>query len=214
MTHKQHLPSKFEEFVTLFAGALGFSILFLFALSAFVNNLYQSEADTGHSPMTASTSPQMPGKNSTGKNTQETHDSVAGNTASTPSAKPPASTIPIGQMLATGDQKKGAKVAKKCMACHSFDKGGKNKVGPNLYAIVGKKIGTTKGYKYSSAVIKYAGKSDKWQYANLVAFLKKPKSVVPKTKMAFAGIRKDKDMANLIAFLRSNASTPVPLPTH
>ncbi|MCP4936398.1 MAG: hypothetical protein GY927_19895 [bacterium] len=63
-------------------------------------------------------------------------------------------------------------------------------------------------------MIKYAGESVNWQYANLVAFLKKPKSVIPKTIMAFAGIHKNKDMANLIADLRNDASTPVPLPTH
>ncbi len=214
MTHKQHLPSKFEEFVPIAAGALGFSILFLFGLSAFVNNLFHPEAGTAHQPMIATTSPQVPGASDTAKNTQDTHDNVAGNTTSTPAAKPPATTVSIGQMLASGNAKKGAKVAKKCFACHSFDKGGKNKVGPNLYAIVGKNIGAAKGFKYSPAMKKYAGKSGSWKYANLVAFLKKPKSVVKKTKMAFAGLKKEKDMANLIAYLRTNASTPVPLPTH
>ena len=214
MTHKQHLPSKLEEFVTVFAGALGLSILFLFALSAFVNNLHQSDTTGAHGPVIASTSPHKPGKIDGGKNTQETHDTMAGKPSDKPAGKPPVVMVSIGKMLAKGDAKKGAKVAKKCFACHSFDKGGKNKVGPNLYAIVGKNIGAAKGYKYSPAMIKYAGKSGNWKYANLVAFLKKPKSIVKKTKMAFAGLKKEKDMANLIAYLRGNASTPVPLPTH
>ncbi len=214
MKHKQHLPSKFEEFVPIAAGALGFSILFLFGLSAFVNNLFQPEAGSAHQPMIATTAPHKPAASDSGKNTQNTHDNVAGSTTSKPVAKPPSAIVSIGQILAKGDAKKGAKVAKKCFACHSFDKGGKNKVGPNLYAIVGKNIGTTKGFKYSSAMVKYAGKTGSWKYANLMAFLKKPKSVVKKTKMAFAGLKKEKDLANLIAYLRGNASTPVPLPTH
>ncbi len=204
MTHKPHLPSKFEEFVTVFAGALGFSILFLFALSAFVNTLFHTQvAPAAHSPMIAAT-PSL----QAGKKTEKTPD----NKTLKPAEKPPVAMVSIGQMLAKGDAKKGAKVAKKCFACHSFDKGGKNKVGPNLYAIVDKKIGAAKGFKYSRPMLKYADKSGNWQYANLLAFLKKPKSVVPKTKMAFAGLKKDKDLANLTAYMRGNASTPVPLP--
>ena len=100
------------------------------------------------------------------------------------------------------------------MACHSFDKGGKNKVGPNLFGIVGKKIAVNKGFRYSSAMSRYAKKTGRWQYDNLGDYLKKPKKVVPKTKMAFAGIRKPSDLVNLIAFLRSKADKQFPLPIY
>lgn len=202
MAHKHSLPSKLEEFVTVFAGALGFSILFLFALSSFVNNLYHRDSGSEHGQMAATTPGEMP------KSTPETH----GTQAAKPTDAPKVASVSIGEMLASGNADKGAKVAKKCLACHSFDKGGKNKVGPNLYGIVGKNVGVTKGFKYSKAMKNYAGKNKNWEYANLVTFLKKPKKAVPKTKMAFAGLKKDKDLSNLIAYLRTNAETPVPLP--
>jgi cytochrome c len=103
----------------------------------------------------------------------------------------------------------GAKVSKKCAACHSFDKDGKNKVGPNLWDIVGKAIAGGEGYKYSGALAELGGE---WTYDSLDAFLTKPKDFAAGTKMSFAGLKKAEDRANLIAFLRSRSDDPKPLP--
>jgi cytochrome c len=101
-----------------------------------------------------------------------------------------------------GDAAKGKKYAKKCAACHTFDSGGKNKSGPNLFGIVGKGIAETEGYKYSKAFKARKGQ-DVWDVATLSAYLKKPKKWEPKTKMAFIGIKKDQKRANLIAYLET-----------
>ena len=115
----------------------------------------------------------------------------------------------IAALLAAADAEAGAKVSKKCAACHSFDKGGKNKVGPNLWDIVGKAIAGGEGYKYSGVL---AGLGGEWTYDNLDAFLTKPKDFAAGTKMSFAGLKKVEDRANLIAFLRSRSDDPKPLP--
>ncbi|MEE8352314.1 MAG: cytochrome c family protein [Rhodospirillales bacterium] len=102
--------------------------------------------------------------------------------------------------MAAGDAAKGKKVFKKCKSCHTVKKGGKNKVGPNLFGIVGKKAGSVKGYKYSKAM-KASGIT--WDDANLDGFLKKPRKFMKKTKMGFSGVKKDKQRANVIAYLKS-----------
>ena len=118
----------------------------------------------------------------------------------------------ISGLLASADLAKGQKVAKKCAACHTFDKGGKNKVGPALYGIVDRAIGTTDGFGYSKAMKDYA--ADKaWTYAELNKFLFKPKAAVKGTSMGFAGIKKTEDRASLVAYLRSLADAPAALPT-
>ena len=115
----------------------------------------------------------------------------------------------LGALLAAADVGSGKKIAKKCSACHNFDKGGKNKVGPNLWDIVGRDMGQVAGFKYSDAL---AGMGGKWDYATLDSFLAKPKAMVPGTKMSFAGIKKPAGRADLIAFLRSLSDSPPPLP--
>lgn len=102
--------------------------------------------------------------------------------------------------MAAGDVKKGTKVFKKCKACHTVDQGGKNKVGPNLFAIVGKEAGKVEGFKYSKAM---KGSGLTWDEATLDGFLKKPKKYLKGTKMSFAGLKKEKDRKNVIAYLNT-----------
>ncbi len=115
----------------------------------------------------------------------------------------------IGPLLASADVAAGEKVAKKCTACHSFDQGGPNKVGPNLWNVVGAELGHVDDYSYSSALKEFGGS---WGYEELNKFLLKPKEYINGTKMQFGGLKKDGDRANLIAYLRSLSETPQPLP--
>lgn len=105
-----------------------------------------------------------------------------------------------GSAMAAGDAAKGKKVFKKCKVCHTIKKGGKNRVGPNLFGIVGSKAGSVKGYRYSKAM-KVSGLT--WDEATLDTFLKKPKKLVKKTKMGFAGLKKDGQRADIIAYLNT-----------
>ena len=105
-----------------------------------------------------------------------------------------------GSAMAAGDAAKGKKVFKKCKACHTVNKGGKNRVGPNLFGIVGAKAGSVQGYRYSKAM---KGSGLTWDEATLDKFLKKPKKLVKKTKMRFPGLKKDSQRADIIAYLKT-----------
>ena len=115
---------------------------------------------------------------------------------------------PITALLATANLESGLKIAKKCVACHGFDAGGPNKVGPNLYDIVNKDQGKA-DYAYSKVL---AALNGKWTYEELNKFLYKPKLYSKGTKMNYAGLSKTKDRANLIAWLRTKSDNPAPLP--
>ena len=105
-----------------------------------------------------------------------------------------------------GDAEKGKKVFNKCKACHGIDEGGKNKLGPNLWNMVGAPIAAVEGYKYSKALTAYAEEAGNWNEENLDAWLKKPKDLVRKTKMIFPGLKKEADRADLIAYLKENGN--------
>ena len=117
--------------------------------------------------------------------------------------------IDIAALMAMGDIAVGEKVFKKCAACHSIIKGGKNNIGPALYNVVGRKIGAVSDYKYSKALSEY-GKE--WTFEELNGYLIKPAKWIKGTKMAFAGLRKEKDRASVILYLNQNSDNPLPLP--
>jgi len=117
--------------------------------------------------------------------------------------------VDISALLAMGTVAHGETVFKKCSACHTTQKGGKNLIGPALYGVVGRQSASAPDYAYSSALQAY-GK--KWTFEELNAFLLKPQSYIKGTKMAFAGISKDKDRASVILYMNSQSDSPVPLP--
>ena len=118
---------------------------------------------------------------------------------------------PIEERLKTADVAAGEKTSKVCAACHSFADSGANKVGPGLWDVVNRKPGAHEGFKYSPAMVTF-GETHTWDYATLDTYLTNPKTEVPGNKMAFAGVKKPEDRANLIAYLRSLSANPAPLP--
>ncbi|WP_440655616.1 c-type cytochrome [Candidatus Pelagibacter sp. HIMB1509] len=117
--------------------------------------------------------------------------------------------VDIAALMAMGDIASGEKIFKKCAACHSIIKGGKNAIGPALYNVVGRKVGAVEDYKYSKALAAY---EKEWTFEELNGFLKKPAKYIKGTKMAYAGLRKEADRASVIKFLNENSDSPIPLP--
>jgi len=132
----------------------------------------------------------------------------ASNTTSQEEAKV-VEAVDIKALLAMGDLGHGEKVFKKCSACHMIASGGKNMIGPNLWSVIGRTAGSVNDYKYSKAMIAY-GKE--WTFEEMNSYLIKPQAYVKGTKMAFSGLRKEKDRASVILFMNSKSSSPKPLP--
>ena len=117
--------------------------------------------------------------------------------------------ININELLALGDMAHGEKVFKKCSACHMIVSDGKNMIGPNLWGVIGRTAGSVNDYKYSKAMVAY-GKE--WTFEEMNAYLIKPQAYIKGTKMAFAGLRKEKDRASVIIYMNSKSNSPKPLP--
>ena len=116
--------------------------------------------------------------------------------------------IDLPALLAMGNIDHGAKIFKKCAACHSITEGGANKIGPALWGILGRTAGSLPDYKYSKAMAAY---SKNWSFEEMNGFLLKPKEWIKGTKMSFAGLKKAKDRAAVILYMNENTNSPLPL---
>jgi cytochrome c len=134
-------------------------------------------------------------------------ESAAG--AAQATAEPAAQIDPIAPLLASANAGAGAALLRNCTSCHTFEKGGRNGVGPNMWGVVGNMKGATAGFQYSPQLV---GKAGEWGYEELNQFLANPRAYVPGTRMAYAGMRRAEDRANLIAHLRTLSDSPKPLP--
>jgi cytochrome c len=125
-------------------------------------------------------------------------------------AAPVAEVVPdMGTVLPTADVANGKSISGRCEQCHDISKGGPNKIGPELWNVVGRPRATEAGFSYSSAM---KAKGGTWTYDELFKFLHSPGSYIPGTKMSFAGLRSEKDRIDLLAFLRTQEDTPAPIP--
>ena len=128
--------------------------------------------------------------------------------ASTTSTEVDSGSENILALFASTNATEGAKIFKKCAACHSINEGGANKIGPALWGVLGRPIGSVPDYKYSKAMASY-GKN--WSFEEMDGFLIKPKEWIKGTKMAFAGLKKAKDRAAIILYMNENTNNPLPL---
>ncbi|MBU1305213.1 MAG: cytochrome c family protein [Alphaproteobacteria bacterium] len=121
--------------------------------------------------------------------------------------------VPLAVLLASADPAKGANDVKKCQSCHNFGEGEPSKQGPHLYGVVGRPEGGISDFAYSDGMKEHNANGDVWSYENLNAFLTKPSAYVKGTKMSFAGIRTAEERADILAYLQTLSSNPVPFPT-
>lgn len=172
------------------AGALLGTVFFVFSVGLMSDALFSKET------------PEKPGY---------ALEAAEGDAPAGEAAAAPAAAEPIAPLMAKADAAAGEAVFKKCGACHTGEKGGANKVGPNLYGIVGRGIAVHEGFNYSEG-IKTFGAGKTWDYEELASFITKPKAYIKGTAMGFAGLAKPEDRANLLAYLRTLSDSPVPLP--
>ena len=132
-------------------------------------------------------------------------------TASTTSAETASGDSEVGDIMAlfaSVSASEGAKIFKKCSACHSISQGGANKIGPALWGVLGRKAGSVSDYKYSKAMVAHA---KPWSFEEMNGFLIKPKDWIKGTKMSFAGLKNEKERADVILFMNKNTDNPLPL---
>jgi cytochrome c len=121
--------------------------------------------------------------------------------------------VPIAELMAKADPAKGEVLFKKCMSCHSAEKGAGNKVGPNLYGVVGRPIAHLADFGYSTPIKEFSqGGKEAWSFDHLNHFLTAPKKYIKGTAMGFAGDKKDDERASIIAYLNTKSDSPLPLP--
>lgn len=128
-------------------------------------------------------------------------------------AAAPTGPEPVLALLAGADIARGQGLAKTCLACHTFDQGGANKIGPNLYNIVNSPKAHIKEFAYSATITDMAAKGERWNFQSLNAFLWKPNTYAKGTKMVFPGLKKLQDRADVIAYLRSLSASPAAMPS-
>lgn len=151
----------------------------------------------------------FPGRESPSSGHAES-EALAESTAATEPAAAPAAEVPLAAALAAGSAEGGVNVFKKCAACHSADAAAGNKIGPNLHGIVGRQVASNPGFAYSPAMTGYGGE---WTYERLSEYLANPRQTIPGNKMAFAGLKKVTDRADVLLYLKQNSPDAPPLPT-
>jgi cytochrome c len=179
------------SYVNTGLGALLGTIFVVMTVSIASEGLYHSE------------NPEKPG-----------YEIVAAEATDNASAEAPAKEVPIADLMAKADPVKGEALFKKCTSCHTNEKGGGNKVGPNLYGVVGRPIAHLSDFNYSAGIKEFSqGGKEVWTFDHLNHFLTAPKKFIKGTAMGFAGDKKDEERADIIAFLYKHSDAPLPLPT-
>jgi cytochrome c len=175
--------------VNMIAGAVLASLLVIFGTSTFIDIIYP----TGGSPEAPT----------------EIAAAVTAEQGGAPGGQDAAPQLSLAAMLGQASVDGGQGQARKCAACHTFEEGGPNKIGPNLHGVVGREVASHEGFAYSPALQGFGGV---WDYERLNCYIADPKGCVPGNKMVFAGIKKDNDRADVIAYLRSVTPNAPPLP--